>query len=129
MSRRLHVNCLTLHRIFKYVLFIEQKIKTLKIFGPQTLCMKKPFGYRVEHHLDTFKRIIQNKTNELKTYYKSSLIVCLKTSFLYFYECLMIHFKKYINYNASIIKKLLFIPTQLDEKFFYKLLISKKLKM
>ena len=26
----------------------------LKMFGPKTWCTKKPFGYRVVHHLDIF---------------------------------------------------------------------------
>ena len=44
--------------IYAWLYFIEQKKKTLKIFGSRTWCTKKHFGYRVAHHrirgTDTF---------------------------------------------------------------------------
>ena len=49
-------------KILNNILFIKQEKMSAKIFGLKTWCTKKPFGYRVLHHLATFKRLVDYKT-------------------------------------------------------------------
>ena len=48
-------------------MFIVRQIKSLKIFGLRTWCTKKLFGYRVAHHSNTFKHLVQDVKIQITT--------------------------------------------------------------
>ena len=75
------------------------------MFDPKTWCTKKPFGYRVAHHLVSFKPLFQNSYNSYSKYKISSVKVKFD---LTHFKCLTIYFRKINKYYFQFLLSISF---------------------